>query len=296
MMNNYIMEIDYDEPLFRPPSEARSLILQVTLGCSWNRCAFCEMYKTKRYTVRDEEEVMTEIKRLASYTPQVRKVFLADGNAMALPTRRLMKILETVRESFPGVGRVSSYALPKDVLAKTPEELKMLREAGLQLLYVGIESGDDDVLKMINKGETAESTVNGLLKAQDAGMNCSVMIINGLAGQEYSRQHAANSAKIINQIQPRYLSTLVLMLPRGIESYARLFKGQYIHMATPNLLKELEMFIEQLELNRSIYRSDHASNVLPLKGTLPRDKEKLTAMLRSASSNRELLNLLAAFS
>jgi radical SAM superfamily enzyme YgiQ (UPF0313 family) len=295
-MNNIILEIDYDEPLFRPPSEAGSLILQITLGCSWNRCAFCEMYKSKRFTVRGEDEVIAEIKRAASYSPQVRKIFLADGNAMMLPTRRLMKILDTIKEVFPGVGRVSSYALPKNILAKSPEELKLLREAGLQLLYVGIESGDDDVLKMVNKGETAGSTVDGLVKAQDAGMNCSVMIINGLAGQEYSIQHAGNSAKIINKIQPRYLSSLVLMLPRGIESYSRLFKGKYAHMGTAGLLKELEMFIEQLELSRTIFRSDHASNFLPLKGTLSRDKEKLLAVLRSASSNSDFQDLISFFS
>lgn len=182
-----MFDIDYDEPLFRPPSEAYSLILQVTLGCSWNKCAFCEMYTSKKFTLRSEDEIKHEIQRAAVIYPGVQKIFLADGNAMVLSSQRLLGILEAIKENFPGVRRVSAYALPGDILAKTPDQLKALREAGLQLVYVGIESGDDEVLRMIDKCESANSTVEGLLKVQEAGIDCSVMIVNGLAGLKYSR-------------------------------------------------------------------------------------------------------------
>ena len=275
-----MFDIAYDEPLFRPPAEAYSLIFQVTLGCSWNKCAFCQMYTSKHFTVRKEEEVLEEIQRSAAFYPGVRKVFLADGNAMVLSTQRLLRILTAIKKTFPGVGRVSSYALPKDILSKTPGELTALREAGLQLIYVGIESGDDEVLRMVDKGETADSTVEGLQKAWEAGIDSSVMIVNGLAGLKYSEQHAVNSAKILDRIQPRFFSTLVLMLPFGIGAYNEKFGGTYIHMDVPDLLKELELLIKNTGLERTIFRSNHISNFLPLKGTLSRDKEKLLETIR----------------
>jgi len=275
-----MFDIAYDEPLFRPPAEAYSLIFQVTLGCSWNKCAFCQMYTSKHFTVRKEEAVLEEIQRSAAFYPGVRKVFLADGNAMVLSTQRLLRILNTIKKTFPGVGRVSSYALPKDILSKTPDELTALREAGLQLIYVGIESGDDEVLRMVGKGETADSTVEGLQKAREAGIDSSVMIVNGLAGLKYSERHAVNSAKILDRIQPRFFSTLVLMLPFGIDAYKEKFGGTYIHMDVPDLLKELELLIKNTRLERTIFRSNHISNFLPLKGVLSRDKEKLLETIR----------------
>lgn len=275
-----MFDIAYDEPLFRPPAEAYSLIFQVTLGCSWNKCAFCDMYTSKHFTIRKEKEVLNEIQYTATRYPNIRKIFLADGNAMVLPTQRLLKILETIKKFFPRVGRISTYALPKDILSKTPGELTALRETGLQLIYVGIESGDDDVLRMVHKNETANSTVEGLQKARKAGIDSSVMIVNGLAGLEYHEQHAVNSAKILNQIQPRFFSTLVLMLPFGIETYKKKFDGTYTHMNAPALIKELEILIEHTHLERTIFRSNHVSNFLPLKGTLSRDKEKLLETIR----------------
>lgn len=275
-----MFDIDYDEPLYRPPAEAYSLIFQVTLGCSWNKCAFCEMYTSKHFTLRKEEEVLEEIQRSAASYPGVRKIFLADGNAMVLSTQRLLRILNAIKKAFPGVGRVSSYALPGDILSKTPGELTALREAGLQLIYVGIESGDDEVLRMADKGETADSTVEGLQKAREAGIDSSVMIVNGLAGLKYSEQHAVNSAKILDLIQPRFFSTLVLMLPFGTGAYGEKFGGTYIHMDAPDLLKELELLIKNTRLERTIFRSNHVSNFLPLKGVLSRDKEKLLGTIR----------------
>jgi len=267
--------LSYHEPLFRPPSEAYSLILQPTIGCSWNRCAFCEMYTNKKFGIRDIEEVKAEISAMKAYADDVRKVFLADGNAMALPAEYLMELLNSLNESFPRLIRVSIYALPKDLLAKTDGELKALREAGLKLIYVGIESGDDELLQMVNKGESHATTVEGLLKAKQAGIKSSVMILNGLGGKKYSRQHAGNSARVINAVQPEFLSTLVLSYPHGIEHYKKRFKGDFEPCEIPDLLEELKIFISETELEQSIFRSDHASNYLILKGTLGREKERM---------------------
>lgn len=281
-MRYYPQVIDYDEPLFRPPSEAYSLIFQVTLGCSWNKCAFCDMYKSKRFTVRKEDEIIEEIKRAGEFYPGVRKIFLADGNAMVLPSEKLLRIIDGIKKSFPGVNRISTYALPRDILAKTRGELETLFNAGLELIYVGMESGDDKVLEMIGKGESSCSTMEGLMKAQESGMQTSVMVINGLAGSHYSEQHAINSAKVLNKIQPRYLSTLVLMVPFGVEKYKQGFKGTYEHMGVDGLIDEMDLFIRHLELERTVFRSDHASNFLILKGTLSRDKSEFLELIANA--------------
>lgn len=274
--------LQYDEPLFRPPSEAYSLILQVTKGCSWNRCAFCEMYTSKKFSVKPPEEVEKEVAEVAKYYPETRKVFLADGNAMVLSYNRLAHILDLLNEHFPRLTRVSAYALPSDILTKTDEELESLKTKGLQLLYVGIESGDDELLKLINKSETGDSTIEGLKKARKAGLKLSVMIINGLGGKEYSEQHAKNSAHVVNQVQPEFLSTLVLSYPFGIEHYRKRLRVPFTPLDLQGLLKEMQVFIKDLSLEHSIFRSDHASNYLVLKGVLPRDKEKLLKDIQDA--------------
>jgi len=266
--------LEYNEPVFRPPSEAYSLILQLTLGCSWNRCAFCEMYSSKKFKVRKEEEIIREIKEVASISTDIKKVFLADGNAMVLSSSKLLRIINEINKAFPRVTRISAYALPKDISSKTDDELKQLSDAGLKLLYVGIESGDDELLRLINKGETFNSSVDGLQKARKAGIKLSVMILNGLGGKNYSLQHAINSAKAINLIQPEFLSTLVLSFPYGEDHFKKRFKGNFKALTTLELIEEMKIFIENLELENSVFRSDHASNYLVLKGNLNRDKQK----------------------
>ena len=277
--------ISYVEPLFRPPSEAYSLILQPTIGCSWNRCAFCEMYTTKKFRIRDIEEVKAEIVSMKEYGDQLKKVFLADGNAMVLPFDYLIELLNFLNESFPRLMRISAYALPKDILAKTDDELLQIREAGLKLIYVGVESGDDAVLEMINKGETYATSVEGLLKSKKAGIKSSVMILSGLGGKKYSRQHAENSARIANAIQPEFLSTLVLSFPHGLEHYKKRFKGEFEPCEIPDLLAELKVFIENTELEQTVFRSDHASNYLILKGNLGREKERMLQEIEAALAN-----------
>jgi radical SAM superfamily enzyme YgiQ (UPF0313 family) len=274
--------VTYDEPLFRPPGEARSAILQATIGCSWNKCAFCEMYTSKKFRVRSLEQLKPEIEVLANTYKNAKKVFLADGNAFVLSAKKLMPILEEINHRFGRLQRISSYALPKDIMNKTDDELKKLRNQGLKLLYIGIETGDDELLKLINKGETFNSTVDGILKAHNAGIDTSIMIINGLGGKKYSKQHALKSAEIISQVQPKFLSTLTLSMPYGIEHYQDKFHGTYEPQSVNELIEELKLFLENLNIENTIYRSDHVSNNLVLKGTLNKDKERILKEIERA--------------
>ncbi|RTL26767.1 MAG: radical SAM proteinB12-binding domain-containing radical SAM protein [Rhodocyclaceae bacterium] len=276
--------IRYVEPVFRPPSEAESLILPVTDGCSWNKCSFCEMYTApqKAFRARDEDEVLTSIRRIGErYGNQVRRVFLADGDALVLPTRRLLAILEAIHTHLPSVHRVSSYCLARNLKKKTVPELASLREAGLRMAYLGAESGDDTVLAKVNKGETFDSTRDALLKLGEAGITRSVMILNGLGGQILSEQHAYNSARLANATQPEFLSTLVVSFPTG-ETRFRAGFPEWEPLDQPGLFREMERFLGQLELRRTVFRSDHASNWLVLKGTLGADKDRLLAEVRNA--------------
>ena len=267
--------IEYIQPVFRPPSEGRSLILQVTNGCSWNNCTFCEMYTApqKKFAPKAEDKVIEEIKRCGEQIPQTRRVFLGDGDAMALSYRRLKTILEAIKQHLPSVTRVSVYCLPRNLKNKTVEELAILRELGLSLIYIGAESGDNTVLEKINKGETFESTRDAILKAKEANIKISVMIINGMGGKAFSKQHAINSAKLVNATQPDYLATLVLFFSDGKEKVEQGFGGQFTPLNTAELCEEIRCFIENTELDKSIFRSDHVSNHLVLKGVLGRDKQ-----------------------
>jgi len=233
------------------------------------------MYALKKFAVRPEEEVFSEIDKMAEFFPGTRKVFLADGNAVVLGTTKLLKILQYLKLKFPFLNRISSYAIPKDLKNETIEELMALQEAGLKLIYVGVETGDDQLLKLLNKGETVASTSSSMNKIKEAGIKCSVMIINGLGGRKFSRQHASNSAKVINQIQPEYLSTLVLSFPFGVGHFRTKFGGEFVEMNILDLLEEQKLFISNLALKETVFRSDHASNYLVLKGILNRDQNIL---------------------
>ncbi len=269
--------ITYIEPLFRPPSEARSLIFQITNGCSWNKCTYCDMYTQpqKKFSVKPEDDVLKEIEWAGKNLQGVRRVFLADGDAIALSNRRLLNILHAIREHLPQVSRVSSYCSPNNVTGKSVEDLKALHEAGLDLVYVGAESGDDFVLKSINKGETYQGTVDALNKLGEAGIKRSVMIINGVGGKRFSEQHALNSARMINQTQPEYLATLVINHPHGDARFQEGFGGQYEQMDQHERFREVRLLMSALDLKSTIFRSDHASNQLVLKGVLGKDKQKL---------------------
>lgn len=276
--------MQYIEPVFRPPSEARSLILQVTNGCSWNKCTFCEMYTQpqKRFRPKPFADIEAEIKAVAATGHPVRRVFLADGDAMTLSHRRLGEILACINANLPTVQRVSSYCLPRNLRRKTVEQLAELRGMGLSLFYVGCESGDDLVLERVSKGETYQSSLEALQKIKAAGAGSSVMILNGMGGTRYSQQHAVNSARLMNAAQPEYLSTLVVSFPAGVERYQAGFQGEFEPLDQAGLFAEMQWLLETLELDNTIFRSDHASNYLVLKGTLGRDKEKLLSQVRAA--------------
>jgi len=274
--------ISYIEPVFRPPSEAHSLILPVTNGCSWNQCTFCEMYtqEQKKFRARDEAQVLEEI-RLTGERMIVQRVFLADGDALVMPTRRLLTILAAIREHMPEVSRVSSYCLPRNLRKKSVEELKELADAGLGMAYVGCESGDDEVLARVNKGETYASSLSALDKLGQAGITRSVMILNGLGGTVLSDQHADNSARLMNETQPEFLSTLVVSFPQG-EARFRANFADFQALNQQQLFVEVERLLQGLELRDTVFRSDHASNYLVLKGTLGADKQRLLAQVREA--------------
>ena len=274
--------IAYIEPVFRPPSEAHSLILPVTNGCSWNHCTFCEMYTQpqKKFRARDEDQVLEEIRR-AGECLIVQRVFLADGDALVLPTRRLLSILTAIREHMPEVSRVSSYCLPRNLRKKSVDELKELADAGLKMAYVGCESGDDEVLARVNKGETFESSLSALEKLGAAGITRSVMILNGLGGTVLSDQHAYNSARLMNAAQPEFLSTLVVSFPTGEERFRAGFED-FQPLGQQQLFLEVERLLRGLELTDTVFRSDHASNYLVLKGNLGADKARLLAQVRQA--------------
>jgi len=276
--------LNYIEPVFRPPSEWKSLILQVTNGCSWNKCTFCDMYKDeqKRFKPKEISEIEQELKFLSQNNYPVTRVFLADGDATSLSMRRLKEILELINKYFPNLQRVSSYCLPRNLLNKSVADLKELQEMGLKILYVGCETGDTQLLGLIEKGETFESSLEALQKIKAAGIKSSVMILNGLGGSKYSTQHALASAELMNQAQPEYLSTLVLEFPFGSQRFEKGFNGNWIEMSVPELFLEMKLLMENLNLNKTIFRSDHASNHLVLKGILGRDKARIIGEIEAA--------------
>jgi radical SAM superfamily enzyme YgiQ (UPF0313 family) len=271
--------ISYHQPLYRPPAEANSVIIQATLGCSFNKCTFCTMYESKNFIVRSIEDVFKDIDDMSSYYNDTRKMFLADGDALACETKHLVEILEYAYSKFPKLKRVSIYASSFNLHDKTLEELVLLKEKGLTLIYYGIESGSFEVLKKIQKPISSSKMCEGLNKAYDAGMKTSVTVILGVAGKKYSNLHIKETAKILNQIKVTYLSTLQLMLePHTKEKFIKNFNGEFELLSTKEMLEEQKYFLELLNpINKVIFRSNHASNSLALAGTLPKDKDRLVA-------------------
>lgn len=291
-----VIPIRYIEPVYRPPSEAASLILPITDGCSWNHCTFCEMYTApqKRFRARAEAEVLESIARTGErFGSEIRRVFLADGDALVLPTSRLLTVLQAIRAQLPAVRRVSTYCLPRNLRRKSVDELRELAAAGLSIAYVGAESGDDEVLERVNKGETFASTCDALDKLGAAGIKRSVMILNGLAGPQLSLRHAENSARLLNATQPEYVATLVVSFPLGEQRFRDAFPT-WRPLSQHQLFVEMEHFLEQLQLKRTVFRSDHASNWLILKGTLGADKQRLLQQVRQAIACPENADLRSA--
>ncbi|MBW7850453.1 MAG: radical SAM protein [Rhodospirillales bacterium] len=277
----------YDMPLFRPPSEAENLILQATLGCSFNGCTFCSMYASKAFTVRPLDALFAEIDAAAKEWPDARRIFLADGDALTLPTGHLLAILAKLAATFPQLNRVSAYATPTNLLKKGPAELAELRAAKLSLVYLGIESGDAEVLRRIAKGATPAGIAEGIDKARAAGMKVSATVILGLGGRELWRQHAAGTAALINAAPPNFLSTLQLGLRPDAEPRFRARFGVFTPQDDDGCLEELAAMVAAMNPPRPvIFRSNHASNALALAGTLPRDRDALLAAIDGARTGR----------
>ncbi len=276
--------MSYIEPVFRPPSEWKSLILQVTNGCSWNKCTFCDMYTApqKRFQPQSIEALEAQLRDIVERGLPVYRVFLADGDAMTLSMRRLNEILDMLNRWLPHKPRISAYCLPRNLRNKTVDDLRELRAKGLSLLYVGCETGDDELLELIEKGETFDSSLDALQKMKAADIKSSVMVLNGLGGPELSERHAINSARLMNAAQPDYLSTLVVELANGTQRFTKHFGDRWRKLNKLELFREMEVFLEHLELNSTIFRSDHASNYLVLKGVLGKDKDTLLQTVRTA--------------
>ncbi len=275
--------MEYDMPLFRPPSEARSLIFQVTLGCSWNKCLFCAMYKTKTFSVRPYEDLEKDVIEMSWRAPYTEKIFLADGDPLAAPTEYLVKVLDLMNERFPYLKRISAYAGPTNLRDKTLDELRELRARKLDVLYLGIETGNDELLKKVRKGARASQIIEGCRKAVEAGLRMSTFIILGLGGMEGSYAHAKDSAKVANAIDPHFLATLTLMLGPYERVYEqKIMGGGFKLVDKRGSLQELRWFVEDLELTNCKFGSEHASNYLPISGYLPRDKGEILRLIDKA--------------
>jgi len=262
--------------LFRPPAEADSLIFQVALGCPHNTCRFCGMYKGVPYRERSEAEVLAEFADAARRYPDTRRIFLADGDVMALPADRLVRYLEALNRFFPELARVNLYANGSSILAKSDDELAVLRGLNLRTLYVGLESGDEELLVRVAKGETAAGVAEAVRRAQAVGLTCSVMVLLGLAGPTGSRRHAQTTAAILNRMQPRPLSALRFVSVPGLKMPA-----DYTPLTERGAVEELIILLRELELERTVFRANHTSNPVPLEGRFPKDRDALVAGLES---------------
>jgi radical SAM superfamily enzyme YgiQ (UPF0313 family) len=275
----------YHGTVIRPPSEAYSYILQVTYGCSHNRCTFCGTYLDKPFRPRDTNEVLEDIHSAGSLMPETRRVFLADGDALVLSTDRLKVILDALQEAFPKLERVGIYANAQNILRKSVEDLKTVQEMGLVIIYLGLESGCDKVLEFVDKGATSAEMIAAVHKAKNAGMLVSVIGILGLGGTIDSAEHAQLTGKVVSQMDPDYFSLLTLMLVPGTKLHQQWQKGKFQLLEAEEMLAELRDVIENLDdLTNCVFRTNHASNYLPLKGTLPNDKAHLLSTLDAALS------------
>lgn len=276
----------YEGVVYRPPSEARSLIVQVTIGCAHNTCTFCNMYKAKDFRVRKMEEIMADLQAAHdSYGAYVRRVFLADGDALVMKTEDLLTILAAVKRLFPAAERVASYGTADDILRKTEEELKQLREAGLGIVYVGAESGDNGILEYIHKGVTAEEVIAVGQKLKRCGIQTSVTLISGLGGRGRVEQHALSCAKLISAMNPEYASFLTLRLYEGTPMYDDVVEGRFTRITADEIADEMKIFLDNVDSPGTVFRTNHASNYVVLAGTLNEDIPAMRKTLEEAKKN-----------
>lgn len=271
----------YEGVVYRPPSEAYSLIIQATIGCSHNKCTFCSMYKDKNFRIKSIEDIFLDLEMGRSYYERVDKIFLADGDALVLKTKDLKSILIKIKELFPECMRVGIYGTPRDILTKSVDELKELKNEGLGIVYLGLESGSNTILQNIKKGVTAEEMILAGKKIKESGLTLSVTLISGLGGKENLEEHAKESAKIISEINPNYLGLLTLMFESETPLYKEVQEGTFSLLEPKKIMLETKILIENLEVTNCVFRSNHASNYVSLKGTLPEDSENLLNKINS---------------
>ncbi len=278
--------MEYEGIVYRPPSEAYSLIIQVTIGCNHNKCSFCSMYKNKKFKVRNLEDIYKDLYEARKMYNKVERIFLADGDALVLGMEKLTEILLKIKKLFPECERVSAYATPKDILRKSQEELRKLKELGIGILYMGIESGNDEVLQEIQKGVTSEEIIKAGKKIKISGIKLSVTLISGISGKHKWKENALDSAKVLSAIDPDYIGILTLLVELGTKIHEDINSGKF------QLLNQEEVMLETLELVKNvnatncIFRSNHASNYISLRGTLPKDKEKIVSLIQDVLNGK----------
>ncbi len=273
--------------IFRPPSEADSLILQVTVGCSYNRCTFCGAYREKSFRIRSIEEVEEDINEVSAYGSRIRKVFLADGDALVIPQKTLLRILNGLRTNLKSLERVGIYANAKDILRKDVEELKALRALGLGILYLGLESGDPEVLKRIKKNATVEQLIQAARRVKEAGILLSVTVILGLGGVQGSQAHATETARVLSEMDPDFVGALSLMIVPGTPIEKEIATGE-LELPTPyGLIEELERMIQECRFTHCFFASNHASNYLPLRIRMPEEKEEALRRIREVLRRKD---------
>jgi radical SAM superfamily enzyme YgiQ (UPF0313 family) len=273
----------YEGQIYRPPSEADSYILQATIGCSWNHCTYCDMYRAKRFRVRDLDETLMDIRAARlTYGREVKKVFVADGDALGMDLDHWEPILSACRDAFPRLRRVSAYATAMNLLAKPAEELQRLREQGLSLLYVGPETGDDVTFKRIAKGANFQEHVEASRRAHAAGIRLSTIFLLGAGGTERTGEHAEGSAKLITEMDPAFVSLLTLTVIPGTPIAKMQQRGKFELLSVTGMLEELRSIVARAEPTNAVFRTNHASNYLPLGGNLPRDRDRILGVVDRA--------------
>jgi len=264
--------MDYQGNIFRPPSEARSILLQITTGCSHNKCSFCGMYKGSRFSIKDDKTIMADIDFAARNFRHQRRLFLCDGDALILPQKRLVKILSAIQAKLPWIRRVGTYANTKCIKLKSPKELNELHDLGLTIAYMGLESGDDVTLQAINKGSDAKQMIEMGRKIRASGIKLSITVLLGIAQKKRSHIHAKESGRVLSAIDPEYVGALTLMLTPGTSLFEAAQKKEFYLLNSIEMLEELRIMFANTELTRGYFHANHASNYLPIKAKLPRDK------------------------
>ena len=276
----------YEGTIIRPPSEANSILLQVTVGCSRNKCTFCGTYTGERFRIKPDSIIMQDIAFAAQYCKRQRRVFLCDGDALIVPQKRLLNILQEINTQLPWVTRVGAYANAKSLKLKSMDELKALRDHGLGILYMGLETGDDETLKMINKGAPSKAMIEMGKKAREAGFKLSITVLLGIAGRERSQIHARETGRVLSAIDPDYVGALSLMLIPGTPLFDDHNAGNFELIEPPEMLQELRTMIASTNLTKGLFHANHASNYLPIRARMPRDKQETLHLIDQALAGK----------